>query len=417
VQRANTKQAPSGASYHVNWMGQIGKAGKKIEMQNFNVEGPLFQFDSELTADCVEWCPIDSYNHLVVCGTYQLDPQKNQRNGKLFLFSNDHSINSLELLLEKQLDMTGIFDLKWCWSPIAGKPCLAIAGSDASLSLWSLNTCEAEYHLTQDRKHLLESSSSSRFVTQAQELDELDKLPTKQQMALEKLGDKQQSKNENMCLSVDWNNRVHRNEFDKKLIVTQSNGNASLVLLNSSELQVLNTWAAHNFEAWIGAFHYHTSFDFVYTGGDDALMKGWDSRMGYSSAAFVNKSHNAGVCSLQSNPHDENLFASGSYDEYIRIWDVRMLRPGKNPLFECHMGGGVWRLKWHESKKNLLLAACMHNGFHVLNIEQEKIIASYAKHESLAYGVDWCLNAREQDYVCSCSFYDHSVHYWKIIDS
>ena len=85
--------------------------------------------------------------------------------------------------------------------------------------------------------------------------------------------------------------------------------------------------------AWIVCFDPHTKKTLV-SGGDDCLMKLWDLRQG-SVPTHTNKGHSAGVTSAQWHPQQENIFATGSYDEYLRIWDNRALR---SPVAEIHAG-------------------------------------------------------------------------------
>lgn len=71
--------------------------------------------------------------------------------------------------------------------------------------------------------------------------------------------------------------------------------------------------------------------------------------------------------------------------------------------------------------QELLLAACMHNGFHVLAAENGgsavRGLATYDRHASLAYGVDWWRHPGELQsaapVIGSCSFYDHTFHVWR----
>lgn len=96
------------------------------------------------------------------------------------------------------------------------------------------------------------------------------------------------------------------------------------------------------------------------------------------------------------------------------------------PVTDVEVGGGAWRVKWHPSasRKEDLLVACMHDGFKVIKcsfiegeekepINSQPVVTSrYDAHTSLAYGVDWQHDLSQEDYMASCSFYDHSLHMW-----
>ena len=128
-------------------------------------------------------------------------------------------------------------------------------------------------------------------------------------------------------------------------------------------------------------------------------------------------SFGAGVTTAQSHPLTEHLLAVGSYDEKVRVFDVRQ---PKTAVSTTEVGGGVWRLRWHPSKPEQLLAACMHDGFKVLNVDaatsRSHIVTRFDAHgkDALAYGVDWCQSVDStEDLIASCSFYDHQLRSWR----
>jgi diphthine methyl ester acylhydrolase len=154
-------------------------------------------------------------------------------------------------------------------------------------------------------------------------------------------------------------------------------------------------------------------------------------------------SFDAGVTTIQSNPHLQHTLAVGrcddyshvlgthkplfldSYDSTVRLFDTRQL---SRPVTHAQVGGGAWRVKWHPdaARKHHLLVACMHDGFKVVDFEtlasndtdassSWRISARFDQHQSLAYGVDWshAPASEKGSLVASCSFYDHSLHLWR----
>lgn len=71
----------------------------------------LVEFDTKLTADVVEWRPVEDSTTLS-CGTYFLDKERNQRLGCLYLFEYDLQG---QLSVTDKVDFTdsGILDFKW----------------------------------------------------------------------------------------------------------------------------------------------------------------------------------------------------------------------------------------------------------------------------------------------------------------
>ncbi|XP_070580514.1 diphthine methyltransferase-like [Ptychodera flava] len=375
--------------------------------------GTLWQGDTEYSADAVEWCPISGHLNVLVCGTYQLaDNEKTPdskapaseqmvdscvaeenvdepkiRKGRLLIYdaeisdkfdSDSHSVAATLNEVYRE-ECAAILDLKWCHHTLNGKPTLGVVNADGNFLLYQIQN---EHSIT-----------------------EIESL---------------QVGEDRLALSLDWSTGV-TNSSSPSVIISDSAGEMTLCRCEQSSVVKSRQWSAHDFEAWIAAFNYWQP-DIVYSGGDDCKFKCWDTRTDCVTPVFVSKRHDMGVCSIQSNRIRENILATGSYDENILIWDTRQMR---NPLSTTSVGGGVWRVKWHPTHGNWLLAACMHNGFHVLDCttitdSAQPIIKSYHGHESLAYGADWCQllkpnnsdKTRPQNIVASCSFYDHTLHLW-----
>ncbi|XP_028628694.1 diphthine methyltransferase [Grammomys surdaster] len=324
--------------------------------------------DTELTADSVEWCPVEGCQHLLACGTYQLLAPKDQpaldgsepqvRLGRLYLFSFSEDNTTKPLLEVQRRDSSAVLDMKWCHIPVSGHVLLGLANASGSVELLRLMECEKSSYTLQPISSLTLDESC-------------------------------------LSLSLDWSTRksVRAREQPLKIVSSDSKGQLHLLMVNegTAELQLVASWPAHHFEAWIAAFNYWQT-ELVYSGGDDCLLRGWDTRM-LGTPVFTSKRHSMGVCSIQSSPHQEHILATGSYDEHVLLWDTRNI---KQPLADVPVQGGVWRLKWHPVYHHLLLAACMHNGFKILNcqkaIEEKQDITVLTSHKmpnSLVYGADW----------------------------
>ncbi|XP_063235547.1 diphthine methyltransferase [Bacillus rossius redtenbacheri] len=360
----------------------------------------LHTWDTVYSADSVEWCPIYGRQDILACGTYQIEPsdsevsqQSYRRLGRLLLFRVDFSgLNLLE-----QHELPAILDLKWCHVLVDGKVLLAVANACGEVLVYEL--CDAPQGKGDG------STSGLTLVTK-------------------KTIHKEICAGETLMLSLDWSTAresvTSGGEVTNSasLVVSDSRGWITVVKFAQASLEIVHSWKAHDFEAWIAAFDYWST-PIVYSGGDDSKLHAFDQRMGTRAPAQTSRAHCAGVTSIHCNAVTENWLVSGSYDEHLRCWDSRSFR---GPVSSTPLGGGVWRLKWDPRRWRHLLAACMGGGLRVVGCpgraEPPGVAAEYRGHGSLAYGCDWChlpaedlrLPGGSAPLVATCSFYDHSMH-------
>lgn len=325
-------------------------------------------------ADVVEFCPHNSFHHVLAASTYTLqEGDQPNRSGSISLFN----VNMERVDLFYRLKTAGIFDMKW--NPVAGnatQPLLAQADANGCVRVHHLMNLENDVGDALKEVHNQNVSSS-------------------------------------MCLCLDWNPSA------TLISVGLSDGSVSTISLEEANTSILQEWKAHDFEVWATSFESDQPH-LVYTGSDDCKLKGWDLRQAPSEMAFQNsKAHRMGVCCIAKSPHNSHTLFTGSYDENLRIWDVRSISRPVNET-SISLGGGVWRIKNHSVVPGLILAACMHNGFAIVNVNgnEIKVVETYNKHESLAYGADWYRGSlRQQDQkektiVATCSFYDKLLRVW-----
>ncbi|KAF9624507.1 hypothetical protein IFM89_011620 [Coptis chinensis] len=248
------------------------------------------------------------------------------------LESMDNSVQG-NLDLFHHVETVGIFDIKW--NPIGANvvPLLAQADADGYLRVNSLGCT-------------------------------LDKQQNGGDLLTEIAGEKVSY---SMCLCLDWNPSA------TSISVGLLDGSVSIITVREAQLKVQKTWVAHDFEVWATSFDTHQPH-LVYTGSDDCRFSCWDLRESPSSLAFQNKkTHKMGICCIAKSPADPNTLLTGSYDEYLRVWDVRSISKPINESSIC-LGGGVWRIKHHPSIPGLILAACMHNGFAVVSAKNDNVL-------------------------------------------
>lgn len=188
----------------------ITKRGESLKIsfiiQMLEVES-LHTFDTEYSADSVEWCQHEAHQDIFAVGTYQLEEKdenvsaNNVRKGRIYLFQYDEDSN--ELTEKQQIETEAILDQKWNGNELV-----------VTTSLGHVQ----RYRLSDDQ-------------------------------LIEKIGEVVLSPEDtgSLALSID----IHKKS--SRILASDSKGRISLVDVEA-ENPIVRQWKAHDFEAWTCAF-------------------------------------------------------------------------------------------------------------------------------------------------------------------
>jgi hypothetical protein len=125
-----------------------------------------------------------------------------------------------------------LFTFPRSYQPIYDKPVLAQADANANVVLYTLDNKD---DITIDTWCTASGFTEQQEINEEENDDHILNRATQEQIAFENY----QAKAHNMCLSLDWNNRVQNH--DPEIVVSQSNGHISIIKLTNSNLQVRKT--------------------------------------------------------------------------------------------------------------------------------------------------------------------------------
>lgn len=234
------------------------------------------------------------------------------------------------------------------------------------------------------------------------------------------------------------------------MAITMSNGDVAIV--DTDHLKMRHTLPrAHSLEAWVAAWSPLREKLIAYSGGDDSVLRRHDcsnrqdSSVSKNHADFVQdtKLHGAGVTAILPLcvDHDKSEFlVTGSYDEYVRVLQIKPGLERAKLLLEQRMDGGVWQLRLLNYSQppitgpgkacHWVLASCMHAGCRVLKIFQPphrdenwslEVVGKFEAHESMNYASDAQQDPQARDVkdltFVSTSFYDKKLCVWKLDDT
>ena len=331
---------------------------------------------------------------------------------------------------------SGVLDAKWCPSAASNAGYLAAACASGSIHVHKLSDGSGSNHSQLEHVASSVRSAAESHITR-------------------------------LALSLDWEKRCATKDSDlvtetstsRKIVSSYSDGTLCLHRFHSDSTSLVEEerWDAHTLfgcpsEVWTCCFAASASTggsalsndgnNLVLSGGDDCILKLWDVRTDLSTplAKVGNTEFDAGVTAVSHHPTVEHVAAVGSYDEVVRLYDVRNW---KEPLCRVNVGGGVWRIRWHPKVEGRILVGAMHGGCRIVTVDglggsdvsetdavlKTQIESEFTKHESMAYGADWVVGegfgdyAADNDgesspsmineYAASCSFYDRRVCLWR----
>uniref|UniRef100_A0A1I7XSP6 methylated diphthine methylhydrolase n=1 Tax=Heterorhabditis bacteriophora TaxID=37862 RepID=A0A1I7XSP6_HETBA len=191
-------------------------------------------------------------------------------------------------------------------------------------------------------------------------------------------------------LPVSRNMLLDVSHFDHHAVTTDNTGYLYFVDLETSS--TIGSWIAHSLpytntgcEVWTCAIK--TCSTVACTGGEDAALRLWDIRTQSSVSQY--KLYDAGV--TFSDWEDENTIISGSYDQKIRLHDIRnmkvLLKEVEINVEVLKTSGGVWNVeKTVFNNRSLYLAACMYGGWKLFNNEFNLLAENTGAGAELLYG-------------------------------